>query len=670
MYDFQIEISQGILNQNQLETIKNTLTHHRGYSAWQILMHEVFPHINDFRVIEKCYQYIYPDWQTQPGIAWQADKDLMKQTHIYQAMQFNQCESYPAFHRFSVQHYEKFWQQAIASLQLKFQQPYSKICDLSSGTSQPSWLPGAKLNIAANCFNAPAAKTAIIYSGDDGKLQYYSYGELAKFVNRIAHGLVAQGFKPGDAIGIDMPMNYHACAIYLAIVKVGCQVVGIADSFAPQEIKTRLDIAQAKAIFTQDYFVRGGKAIPLYEKIIAAHAPLAIVYQIDTSKPLSRPEDINFSQFISNDESELTIFCDPETPTNILFSSGTTGVPKAIPWTHVTPIKAAVDAYYHQDIHPNDVLAWPTNLGWMMGPWLIYASLLNHATMALFAGNPNSRGLGEFIEKAGVTMFGVVPSLVKNWRNSRCMEEFNWSKIKCFASTAESSNICDMLYLMWLGKFKPIIEYCGGTEIGGCYITGTLLQSAAPATFTTPALGIDFVLLNENQQISANGEVALVPPSIGLSNTLLNRDHYSVYFKDMPEYQGKTLRRHGDHIEKINPEFYRALGRIDDTMNIGGIKISSIEIERVINQIAEIQESAAIAIYPSAGGPSKLVLFIVINDGDARKIKVKHGCKKIIQQQLNPLIKISDIVFIDKLPRTASNKIMRRILRQQYTVSL
>src|SRR5688572_22989055 len=186
------------------------------------------------------------------------------------------------------------------------------------------------------------------------------------------------------------------------------------------------------------------------------------------------------------------------TACNILFSSGTTATPKAIPWNHTTPIKAAADAYLHHDIRPGDVLAWPTNLGWMMGPWLIYAALVNRAAIALYSGAPSGADFGDFVEKTGVTMLGVIPSLVRAWRESRCMEGRDWSRIRCFSSTGECSNADDMRYLMSLAGNKPVIEYCGGTEIGGGYITGTMIHPAAPATFTTPALGLDFEILDDD----------------------------------------------------------------------------------------------------------------------------------------------------------------------------
>jgi acetyl-CoA synthetase len=248
------------------------------------------------------------------------------------------------------------------------------------------------------------------------------------------------------------------------------------------------------------------------------------------------------------------------------------------------------------------------------------------------------------------------------------MENFDWSSIKVFSSTGECSNADDMNYLMSLANNKPIIEYCGGTEIGGAYITSTLIQPIAPTAFTTAALGIDFVLLDEQGQLTDNGEIALIPPSIGLSTALLNKDHHAAYYADMPTLpSGQILRRHGDQIKKFPNGFYCALGRADDTMNLGGIKVSSADIERVLADEPNIIETAAIAVTPQGGGPSELIIYAVTQPNTVlNKLEMKNTLQKSINMHLNPLFKIQDIIFIDALPRTASNKVMRRILRNEY----
>jgi acetyl-CoA synthetase len=147
---------------------------------------------------------------------------------------------------------------------------------------------------------------------------------------------------------------------------------------------------------------------------------------------------------------------DPYHVTNVLFSSGTTGTPKAIPWTQLTPLKAAMDAHLHQDVHPEDVVCWPTNIGWMMGPWLVYASFLNRATMALYEEVPTGSGFTDFVRAAGVTVLGVVPSLVKSWRASESPEAGAWPQVRLFSSTGEASGAEDYLWLMFV-RPRPTI---------------------------------------------------------------------------------------------------------------------------------------------------------------------------------------------------------------------
>ncbi|RME23394.1 MAG: AMP-dependent synthetase, partial [Deltaproteobacteria bacterium] len=364
------------------------------------------------------------------------------------------------------------------------------------------------------------------------------------------------------------------------------------------------------------------------------------------------------------------VVADAEAVTNVLFSSGTTGQPKAIPWTHLTPIKAAGDGWAHHDIHPGDVVAWPTNLGWMMGPWLIYASLLNGAAIALYEGDPSSAGFCRFVQDAGVTMLGVVPSLVRAWRARDATAGLDWSSIRCFSSTGEASRFDDMLWLMSRAGYRPVIEYCGGTEIGGGYITGSLLQPQAPACFSTPAVGAALLLIDDDGRFVddvGEGEVALVPPQLGSSNRLLNRDHFDVYFAGMPEGpDGRRLRRHGDRLARLPGGFYRAMGRMDDTMNLGGIKVSSAEIERACASAVELDACAAVAVPPPGGGPEQLVIFAVPAAGaPTDPATLAAAFQQSIRAGLNPLFKVAAVHVRSSLPRTASGKVMRRVLRQQ-----
>lgn len=597
---------------------------------------------------------------------WHPSQSVIEKSNIYGMMQKHQFKNYTDFWQWSVTNRNTFWEETIAHLDIKLSQNFTSVLDVSDGVETPVWLKDAKLNIVDSCFKNKPESTAIIYQEERGKLIKVTQQELENLVNKIANSLRKAGLKPGDAIAIDMPMTLEAVAIYLAGIKAGNPIVTIADSFTPNEIEVRLKIANPKLIFTQDYLLRAGKTLPLYAKVCEANAPKAVIIKATNQAIDLRLGDIYWADFLVEDTDFESVKQSPEDVITILFSSGTTGAPKAIPWHHTTPIKAASDAYYHHDIHKNDVVCWPTNLGWMMGPWLVFAALINKATIGLYYGAPLDANFGKFVQEAQVTMLGVIPSIVKHWKNSRCMEGLNWDNIRCFSSTGEVSNPTEMTYLMQLANGKPVIEYCGGTEIGGGYVTSTVVQDNYPSTFSTQALGTAFVLLDDDNKASKKGEVFMIPPTMGLSNTLLNRDHHKEYYKGTPKYKGQLLRRHGDAMQQLENGYYKAQGRTDDAMNLGGIKVSSIQIEGVINTLDFVKESAAIAVSPKDGGPSLLVVYYVdIENAIVDTDRLKQA-QTVVRKQLNPLFKVSDLVKIDALPRTASNKVMRRKLRADY----
>ncbi|SFJ55914.1 AMP-binding protein [Planctomicrobium piriforme] len=599
---------------------------------------------------------------------WTASPELLQAANVTWLMQQVGVDSYDALHAWSVQNREAYWELVIERLGLRFQQPFDRVLDLARGLEEPDWLPGARLNIVESCFLAPPDSTAIVFQREGGTIEKMSVGELQVLAHRVAAGLVRLGFKPGDAIAVVLPMTVEAVAIYLGIIHAGCVVVGIAESFRPREIVMRLRLANAVAVFTQDVLIRGRKKLPLYANVVEAEAPLAIVLPAEETSNVSlRADDLDWNAFLSSEGTMAAVSRTPADHLNILFSSGTTGEPKAIPWSQTTPIKCAADAHFHQEIQPGDVLVWPTSLGWMMGPWLIFASLLNRATIGLYYGLSTCREFGVFVQDARATMLGVVPTLVKSWRTTGVMNDLDWSTLKLFSSTGECSSADDMQWLMGRGGGKPVIEYCGGTEIGGGYITGTIAKPCSAGTFNTPALGLNVAIVDDERQPADSGELFIVPPSIGLSTSLLNREHHEVYFADAPRApDGGLLRRHGDRMQRLPTGDWQALGRADDTMNLGGIKVSSAEIEQVLRTVPGIAELAAIAVSPG-GGPSQLVIFAV--PAAASLLSQSDGIvsmQNAIRRDLNPLFKIHDLFFVDALPRTASNKIMRRTLRDQY----
>jgi acetyl-CoA synthetase len=199
-----------------------------------------------------------------PPPAWEPSPDFIKTTNLAWLMRRVGVSSYEVLHAWSAQNREAYWELAIERLEIRLRRPFRQVGDFSRGAEQPRWLVEAQINIVESCFTAPADAPAIVEQSEGGELRAISVGELEALTDRVASSIQRLGFKPGDALAIMMPMTTESVAIYLGIIKTGAVVVGIADSFRPKEIATRLRLSHAVAVFTQDVMVRGGKVLPLY----------------------------------------------------------------------------------------------------------------------------------------------------------------------------------------------------------------------------------------------------------------------------------------------------------------------------------------------------------------------------------------------------------------------
>jgi acetyl-CoA synthetase len=516
---------------------------------------------------------------------WMPTQETIAASNVAKLMASAKLSSYEELYKWSIGTSTRsdYWESAIEQLGIVFEMPPTSIFDESEGVARATYLPGAMFNVAKSCFNKrDPSDVAIVYANesDPSKLHHWTYEELDVLSNQVASSLAKWGLTVGSTVGVCMPMSPECVAIYLGMVKGGVSVVSIADSFSSIEIATRLRLAGADGIFTQDVIFRSAKYLSLFERVVEAVASLdqekkasfkccVVPGSLSTdgswdvhpsASALFRGTelDMGFKEFLALSGDEGKVFEPVSLPSshavNILFSSGTTGEPKAIVWSGATPIKAAADGMAHQDIKKGDVVCWPTQIGWMMGPWVVFASLINGATLALFNGYASTGDFCKFVELAKVSMLGVVPSLVKSWRALTGTWSYDWSSVTRFSSTGEASDPSTYHFLMSrVPGYAPVIEYCGGTEIGGSFLSSTVVQPNAPSMFSTPVLASQIFIYDDAGTVVSgvgSGEVVLVPPTVGYSTRLLNFDHYKTYYEGMHSGPGgEVLRRHGDEIE-------------------------------------------------------------------------------------------------------------------------
>ncbi len=385
---------------------------------WAHLHPKLTPDV-PFSVHQKCYSKVY-DGVDDVRPSWIPTKACIEQTNIAKMMHKLGIDSYAEFYQYSIHPFTRndFWMQSMQELDVVWETPPTTA--FQGDATNYEYFPGGTLNIADSCFHKRQPhEPALVYAmeSDPRNIQNMSFGTLNQLSNQIAHALSQKlSLQPGDAVAICMPMTPESIAIYLGIVKAACVVVSIADSFSAREIALRCHLARAKAIFTQDVIYRGAnKFLPLYTRVLEADAilrndngeeketktqdecslkivvlpgmlhagpypKLPEMHRSDSGtwndkdkdgNPVSLHDSVTLRQGLDCSWHDFLHFASDQFVSvkrnsmdacNILFSSGTTGAPKAIVWSHTTPIKCAIDGMYHQDIHCGDRVCWPTNV--------------------------------------------------------------------------------------------------------------------------------------------------------------------------------------------------------------------------------------------------------------------------------------------------------------------
>ncbi len=569
-------------------------------------------------------------------------------------------------------------------LDIQFYEPYTKVVDLSEGIQFPKWCVDGKMNIVHNLLDKwqiteSRKQKAVVFESEEGSTRTLTYEELYKEVNKTANALHSLGIGKGDAIGIFMPMTPEIVIALLAIAKIGGIILPLFSGYGAGAIVSRMVDADAKALFAADGAFRRGK--PVEMKSIADEA----AEQIPTLKHMivlkRTGQDVNMKAGRDHWLLDLTAtqpdtasieITSAEDPLMIIYTSGTTGKPKGALHTHCGfPVKAAQDMAFGTDVHAGDVIYWMTDMGWMMGPWQVFGSLLLGATMFLYDGAPDfptpSR-LWELVEKHGITQMGVSPTLIRSLipHGDDHFKKHDLSSLKCFASTGEPWNPDPWMWLFEkVGEGKrPIINYSGGTEISGGIVMGNPLMPLKPCAFSAACPGMDAEVVDENGKPLRNavGELVIKAPWIGMTRG---------FWKDEQRYLDTYWSRwenvwvHGDFAAIDNDGLWYILGRSDDTIKIAGKRLGPAEVESILVRHGDIVEAAAIGVPHDVKG-SELILFAVTRQGVERSDVLRQQLYEMVVSEMGKPLAPKAILFVLDLPKTRNAKVMRRMIRAAY----
>jgi acetyl-CoA synthetase len=578
-----------------------------------------------------------------------------------------------------------FWDAVVKDLGIEWYTPYSDVVDLSRGIQWPRWFVGAQYNYVHDAVDKHAGRErpdqpAIIAEGEDGEVRTLTYRELQAEVNRAANALKALGLQKGDRVGIFMPMTPEVAIATLAVSKIGAIYIPIFSGYAGAAVAERLNLSGARLLITADGFWRRGKPIAMKEVAdeAAALAPgvehVLVVKRLGRDVPWQAGRDVWWHEALGAQSTECpTERTDAEDPYMIIYTSGTTGRPKGTRHVHCGfPIKGAQDMAHCFDVQPGDRIFWITDIGWMMGPWLISGSLMLGATCVMYEGvpaYPQPDRLWALVERHRITHLGISPTAVRSLmgQGDHWFLAHDLSSLLFFGSTGEPWNPDPWRWLFQnVGEGKrPIINYSGGTETSGGILCCLPLLPLKAGCFNAPVPGMAADVVDDTGAPvrGAVGELAIRAPWPGMTRGFWGDDaarYLDAYWSRIP-----GLWVHGDWAQIDADGYWYILGRSDDTIKVAGKRVGPAEVESAAVAHGGVLEAAAIGVPDPLKGES-IVVFVIARPGRTPDDTLRAEIEARIVHELGKTLKPEAIRFVTDLPRTRNAKILRRLVRRAY----
>ncbi len=616
---------------------------------------------------------------------WEPDPNVVDDANLTAFMDRHNIADLDALQARSTDDVGWFWDAVLDDLDIEFYQDYDEIVDLSEGIQYPTWCVGGKMNIVHNLLDkwqgTPVEdRVALRWEGEAGSTNVLTYGELHRRVCRCANALRDKGLGKGDRIGLYMPMTPEIVIAFLAIVKIGGILLPLFSGYGVGAIVTRLQGADAKALFTADGFARRDSPIQMKETADKAVAQCPSVEHVIVHRHLGRDDvpmtpgrDVFWTDAMAGQDDEAhTERTAAEDELMIIYTSGTTGPPKGTVHTHCGfPIKGAQDMYHPMDLKPGETMYWMSDMGWMMGPWLVFGTLTIGATMVLYDGAPDHPDPGRLwrtVDDHDVTHLGVSPTLIRalKTQGDEYVTASDRSSLRAIGSTGspwdpESWTWC---FNTVLNGEKPILNYSGGTEISGGILCGNFLEPLKPGAFSGPVPGMDAdVVDGDGTPVRGEvGELVVRKPWIGMTRGFWGEDdrYLDAYWNRFDD-----TWVHGDFAAVDDDGLWYILGRSDDTINVAGKRLGPAEIEALLNAHEAVAESAAIGVPHDVKG-SEIVAFAVLEPDYDESDAVRSELMQVVVNEMGKPLKPREILFASALPKTRNAKVMRRVIRAAY----
>jgi len=614
----------------------------------------------------------------QSKLLWQPTEEQINNAHITKFRKFVNLKyniklnDYNDLYNWSINYVANFWQSFWEFSDIINSDNYKNILTLID-KSNPNdirnykWFEGAKLNFAENLLRFRDEEIALIYSNEDGTIKSQSYYDLYKNTAKLVNTLKKLNVKQGDRIAAFISNNIEAVTGMLATSSIGAIWTSTSPDFGVQGVLDRFSQVEPKILIAVDGYYYNGKKIEVLNTIknvidkITSIEKVILINQIGAELPDSN-KYMYWDDALDNEANEIEfVQLDFNHPLYIMYSSGTTGVPKCIVHGQGgTLIQHLKELILHTNLSDLDTITYFTTCGWMMWNWLI-SSLAIGSKVVLLDGSPiypNISRLWNLIDELKITVFGTSPKFI----NITKMENYtpklinNLSSLRAILSTGSPLSEEDFEWVYENVKNDiQLSSISGGTDIISCFMLGNPVLPVYSGEIQCRGLGMKVEAWDENNKpvVNQKGELVctLSFPSMPIYfwNDENNEKYNDAYFNYYP-----GIWRHGDYIIITENNGVKVLGRSDATLNPGGVRIGTAEIYRVVEQLDEIKDSIVVGV--PIDNDIEIYLFIVTNNNLLLDDKLSEKIKLEIKKNLTPRHIPKKIFQIKEVPYTLNGK--------------
>lgn len=585
---------------------------------------------------------------------------------------------YPALHAWSIEHREAFWQAIVDSFDVRFHNPPRTVLEEGPRMPDARWFPGATLNFAEHLLRRRDEATAVVAIGEDGSRESLSHAELAAQVTGLQRSLRAAGLGVGDRVAAFMPNTWQTLVGMLAATSLGATWSSCSPDFGTQGVIDRFGQIEPKVLIACAGYRYAGKLQDLTGKLNEILEKLPSLQQlvvVPYARPEARPTDYKsvalttlWNDFYqSGGEPEFTPVPFAH-PLYILYSSGTTGVPKCI--VHSTGgvlLQHLKEHALHTDLHSGDVLFYYTTCGWMMWNWLV-SGLAVGASLVLYDGSPFHPGperLMDLVDAEAIKVFGTSAKYIAALEKAgvRPAQTHSLDSLQTLLSTGSplAHESFDYVYRD-IKADLCLSSISGGTDIVSCFALGNPTAPVWRGELQCKGLGMAVEVWDDDGRRLRSGKGELVCtrhfPSIpvGFWNDPQGEKFHDAYFATFP-----GIWAHGDYAEETAHGGLVIHGRSDAVLNPGGVRIGTAEIYRQVEKVDEVLES--IAIGQDWQGDVRVVLFVRLREGVQLDESLEEKIRRTIRANTTPRHVPAKIIAVADIPRTLSGKIVELAVR-------